>query len=181
MNPPLIMPLTMLRRIHLYQERLRSNMHANHPHDQPHPLLNSGSGGEQGSRPPIPVLMKEGGGGSGETLVGRSPTIVGDGDGEQAAKDKLVGFAETTSNGIPILEGVDEDGDGGDATFRDDLMLLASYNPTMWMPELNKYLEEEEKERKQVEKERAARLADWLKDVRRPASQGIPGCPTFST
>jgi len=166
MNPPLFMPLTMLRLIGLYRERLRSNMQvtdANHHHEQPHPPPDSGSGGEQGSGNPISGLMGDGGGSPGETLATSSPTIVGDGERKQTAEEKLEEFPVTTSS-IPILEGVDEDAEGADATFLDELILLASNNP-IWMVELKRYLEEEEKEKKQVQEERAARLARWREGI----------------
>jgi len=54
---------------------------------------------------------------------------------------------------IPVLEGVNEDAEGADAPLKDELLILARDNP-IWMKELKKYLQDEEKEQKQVQAER---------------------------
>jgi len=114
MNPPLIMPLSVRRRIDLYRETLRSKIQTTHAPD---------------------------------------------------GQDKFhPGSAVKTSDGLLVLEGVDEDAQGADATMKEELMMLARDSP-MWMKELKKYLQEEEKELKQVQAERALRLARWREDT----------------
>ncbi|KAF8807294.1 hypothetical protein BYT27DRAFT_7189394 [Phlegmacium glaucopus] len=162
MDPPLIIPGFMLNRINLYRQALFSNTLVTDAHDQSHPPPNSGSGAEQRGHIPRPGQMGDGRGqsGSGETLTMTSPTLVGDGEGEQTADAKLEQFGDMTSDGVLILEGVDKDAEDADATLRDELFMLAHGSP-MWMKELQKFLSKEEKERKQVQEERAARLARW--------------------
>ena len=71
-------------------------------------------------------------------------------------------FKITTFNeyDLLVLESVDEDAQGADATFRDGLIMLAHYDPT-WREELRKYLQEEERKRRKMKGERAMRLARW--------------------
>lgn len=64
----------------------------------------------------------------------------------------------------PVSEGADEDAEGADSTMRDELIMMARDDP-MWTAELRKYLQKEEKEREQVQKERAVRLARWREGI----------------
>ena len=73
------------------------------------------------------------------------------------------GFPAQVVPRSPVLEGVDEDVEDADATMRDELVMLARNSP-LWKEELKRYLQREEKEREQMEKERAARLACWRED-----------------
>ncbi|KAM6495216.1 hypothetical protein JOM56_009839 [Amanita muscaria] len=137
MDPPLIMPFSVLFRIDSYREYLLSTT----SDDQSHPPLNGGSarsGDKQGSSNPPHGQTGDGGGqaASGVTLVTSSPTIFD----------------------------VDEDAEDADATTRDELIMLARDNP-IWMEELRRYLQEEEKEKEQMQNERVARLAHWREDI----------------
>ncbi|KAI0253654.1 hypothetical protein BJV78DRAFT_1191090 [Lactifluus subvellereus] len=144
MVPPLIMHPSVLRQIELYRATLRSNPQTTSAHrdDQPHPPPNGGSGDEQGS----------------SHLGQQQP---GDGGGQ-------------ASSGVTSLlrdvpwhlsqRSVDEDAEGPDATMLDDLMLMALGDP-MWTKELRKYLQKEENENEEMQKERAARLARWREGI----------------
>jgi hypothetical protein len=83
---------------------------------------------------------------------------------EKAAGEGLEQLSFKTAYDIPVLEGVDEDAEGADATMRDELIMLAHGDP-MWMEELKKYLRKEEKEREQMQEERAVRLALWREGI----------------
>jgi hypothetical protein len=50
--------------------------------------------------------------------------------------------------------------EGTDAIMRDELIMMAHGDP-IWMAELRKYLQKEEKETQQVQKEHAVRVAHW--------------------
>ena len=144
MIPPLIMPFSVLNQINLYRNTLHSNIPTAdadfHPdHSQPPP--NRRSSDEQGSSNP---------------RQGR----LGDAGGPTASEQ----FAFKVSHELLILEGVDEDAEGADSTMRDELIMMAHDDP-MWMAELRKYLQKEEKEREQVQKERAVRLARWREGI----------------
>ncbi|KIL58313.1 hypothetical protein M378DRAFT_332913 [Amanita muscaria Koide BX008] len=91
------------------------------------------------------------------------PPNGGSGD-EQVAEAELGGFSVEPTHGLLVLEGVDEDADDADATFRDELVMLARDDP-IWREELRRYLQEEEKERELMQKERVARLAHWREDI----------------
>ena len=93
---------------------------------------------------------------SGAPSATSSPAIIGGGEGRKAAERK--------TQGLLVLEGVDEDAVDADATFRDELIMLARDDP-MWREELRRYLQEEEKERELIQKERTARLALWREDM----------------
>jgi hypothetical protein len=161
MVPPLIMPGWVLYRIDRYRETLRwsTQITNTHNHDD-HPLPNGRSGDEQGSSNP----PGDGGGpaASGVSSVTTSPTIIGDGKGEEAAEAGAEQFS--AKYGLLVLEGVDEDAEGPDATMLDELIMLAHDDP-VWKEELRRYLQEEEKQKKQIQKERAVRLAHWREDV----------------
>ena len=129
MVPPLIMPFSVLERIDHYQDTLRSNMPTTDADFHPQSPPNDESGNEQGSS-----NLRQGWLGDAEGLTA-------------AAVEHLL-----------VLEGVDEDAEGADATMRDELAMMARDDP-MWMREFRKYLQEEEKEREEVQKERAVRLA----------------------
>lgn len=64
---------------------------------------------------------------------------------------------------ILVSEGVDEDATGADATFKDDLILLASYDDDVgtWRKVLDKLLQAERQEQEEMMKERKARLDEW--------------------
>jgi hypothetical protein len=166
MDPPLIMPLSVLFRIDSYREYLLSTTSTQNHDDQSHPLPNGGSGDEQGSSNPPHGQSGDGGGqaASGVTAVTSSPTIIGDGGGEKVAGAGLEQFSVKSTHGLLILEDVDEDAEDADATTRDELIMLAHDNP-MWMEELRRYLQEEEKEKERMQNERVARLARWQEDI----------------
>jgi hypothetical protein len=145
MNPPLFMPLSVLLRIDHYREYLFSTTST--PHGQ------TGDGGGQVA--------------SGVASVTSSPTLIGDGGGERAAGVGLQQFSVKSTDDLLVVEDVDEDAEDGDATTRDELMMLAYDNP-MWMGELRRYLQEEEKEKEQMQNERLARLASWREDIAIP-------------
>jgi hypothetical protein len=147
----------------------------NHHDDQSHPLPNGGREDEQGGgnlRQGL-GLMGDGGGqanqaASGVTSVTDSPTVIGDGGEENAAGAWLEQFSFETAHDIhdiPVLEGVDEDADGTEATMLDDLLVLAGDGNPIWVKELRKYLQREEKEREEMQEERAARLALWQESI----------------
>ncbi|KAF8346407.1 hypothetical protein F5887DRAFT_1182675 [Amanita rubescens] len=92
-----------------------------------------------------------------------SRPLPGDG-GEKVAGAGLEEFSVKSSHGLLVLEGVDEDAEGPDATMLDQLMMLA-YDDPIWSEELRRYLQKEEEEREQMQKERAVRLARWREDV----------------
>jgi hypothetical protein len=163
MAPPLIMPVSVLHRIDLYRQTLRSNRTTNthHPDDQSDPPPTGGNGNEQGRD-----NLGDGGGHStsGVTSVTSSPTIIGDGEGEKATGAGLKQFSVDMSHGYLVLEGVDENAEGADATMLDELIMMAHDDP-MWREELRKHLQEKEKERLQTQKEREARLACWRESM----------------
>lgn len=80
---------------------------------------------------------------SGETSVSSSPTIIG-GGGDKVVGVGLEQFVKM-SHGILVLEGVDEDAEGADSTMRDELIMMAR-DDLIWMEELRRYLQQEEKE-----------------------------------
>lgn len=169
MNPPLIMPFSELYRINHYREALRSYPQTTntHNHDsQSHPPPDGGSGDKQGSSKPRHGQTGDGGGGaaSGVTSVTSSPTIISDEGGEKAAGSGLEQFSVKSSHSLLILEGVNENVDGADATMRDELIMMAHYDP-IWREELRRYMHKEEKERQQMQKERVVRLDHWLEDM----------------
>ncbi|KAG5648943.1 hypothetical protein DXG03_000292 [Asterophora parasitica] len=140
MTPPLIMPLSVRRRIDVCRRLLRASLVASNTdpnEDQSHPSPDGGNGDEEGKQ--TGDQDQSAFGGASETLL-----MAGDGGGH-------------------VLEGVDEDAEGP-ATALDDLLLLAQVSP-MWMAELRKYLWREEKERGRMQELRAARLARWREDV----------------
>jgi hypothetical protein len=110
--------------------------------------------------------MGDGGGqaASGVMSVTSSPTIIGDGEGEKAAEAGLEQFSFKTADDILVLEGVDEDAEGADATMLDELIMMAHGDP-MWTEELRKYLQKEDQEREQMQEERAVRLARWREGI----------------
>jgi hypothetical protein len=69
-----------------------------------------------------------------------------------------------TPDGVLIVEGVDEDDDGEDCTWKDELMMLAYSDPT-WIPELRRYLQEEREEKVKLQEERMGRLTSWLQGM----------------
>jgi len=159
MIPSLIMPFPMVRRIDLYRATLRLDIptkDADFRPDQCHPPPYGWSGDEPGSSNPRQGRLGNAGGqaASGETSTTSSPTLIRDGGGEQAAGAKQ----------LLVLEGVDEDAEDADATMRAELILLARDSP-IWMAELRKYLQQEEKEKKDVQKEREVRLAHWREGI----------------
>ncbi|KAM6499330.1 hypothetical protein JOM56_004838 [Amanita muscaria] len=133
MDPPLIMPASVLYRIKRYRETLHSFTQSTNT-----------SGDEQRSSNP------------GVMSVNSSPTIIGDAGLEE--------FSVKSSHGLLVLEGVDEDAEGPDATMLDHLMMLAHDDP-IWSEELRRYLQKEEEERERMQRERAVRLARWREDV----------------
>ncbi|KAF8349255.1 hypothetical protein F5887DRAFT_1233630 [Amanita rubescens] len=142
MIPPLIMPAPVLLRIDHYREYLRSNTQTTNTHnydDQSHSLP-MGSGDEQGSS---------------DTRHGQTT-------------DKVMGeleqFSVKSPHGLLVLEGVDEDAEGADATMLDQLIMLAHDDP-IWKEELRRYLQREEEEREQMQKERGERLARWRDNI----------------
>lgn len=169
MIPPLIMPFSVLNQINLYRNTLRSNIptadadfHLDHSQIPP----NGWSSDEQGSSNPRQGQLGDAGGptASGETSATSSPTLNGDDGGEKAAGEEQEQFAFKASHDLLVLEGVDEDAEGADSTMRDELIMMARDDP-MWMAELRKYLQKEEKEREQVQKECAVRLARWREGI----------------
>lgn len=69
-----------------------------------------------------------------------------------------------TSDGILILEGVDEDADGEDCTWKEQLIMLAYSDPT-WIPDLRRYLQEEREGQEKLKEERMGRLTSWLQST----------------
>lgn len=92
-------------------------------------------------------------------------TIIGHGEGEKAAGAGLGKYSFGTANDILILEGVDEDVEGADATMRDELIMMAHGGDPIGVEELRKYLQKEEKEREEMRDERAVRLARWREGI----------------
>ena len=156
MIPPLIMPASALFQIDHYREYVCLNTQTTNT------LNHGGSGDEQGRSSAQHGQTGDGGGraASGVTSVTSSLTFIDDG-GEKAAG---AGLEQFSINGLLVLEGVDEDAEDADATMRDELVMLARNSP-LWKEELKRYLQREEKEREQMEKERAARLACWREDI----------------
>ena len=159
MDPPLILPLEVLIRIDDYRTYL-STTNTNTNEDRSHPPPNGGSGDEGGTSNSPHGQTGDGGGqaASGVMSVTSSPTLIDGGGGGGAAEEGLAKYALLT------LEDVDEDAADADATTREDLIMLASYNP-IWKEELRRYLQEEKKEKESIQNERAARLARWREDM----------------
>ncbi|KAF5375494.1 hypothetical protein D9615_009206 [Tricholomella constricta] len=177
MSPSVIMPLSVLSQIDHYRGTLRMDMQITNTiphynantiphHHQPPPRPNDGNGDEQGSGNNHQGRSGDGGGQAASAVasVTSSPTIVRDSGGEKAGGAESEEFSFKTAHGILVLEGVDEDAEGADATMRDELIMLARSDP-IWMKELRKYLQEEERERVQMQEERAMRLANWRDDI----------------
>ncbi len=152
-----IMPLSVLFRIDSYREYLLSTTSIQNHDDQSHPPPRSGSGDEQrNSNPPHGQTGDRGGqAASGVTSVTSSQKTAGAG---------LEQFSVKSTRGLLVLEDVDEDAEDADATTRDELIMLALDNP-IWMEELRRFSQEEEKEKEQMQNERAARLARWREDI----------------
>jgi len=166
MNPPLVMPFSVIQQIDLYRATLRSKIQTTEApdgQDKSHPGSDGGSGGEKKSDDLTQGRMGDGEGqaAAGGPSVTSSPTIIGDGGGTGTEQEQ---FAVKASHGFLVLEGVDEDAEGADATMKEELMMLARDSP-IWMKELKKYLQAEEKEQKQVQAERALRLAHWREGI----------------
>jgi hypothetical protein len=85
-----------------------------------------------------------------------------DGRGNVAVREDLADIM--TSDGVLILEGIDEDADTEDCTWKDQLMMLAYGDPT-WIPELRRYLQKEREEEVKLQGERMGRLTSWLQDM----------------
>lgn len=166
MDPPLIMPLSVLLRINRYREYLLSTTSTQNPDDQSHPPPSGRSSDDQGGSNPVSGQAGDGGGqaASGIMSVTSSPTIIGDGGGEKTAEAGSEQFSVKSVHGLLVLEDVDEDAEDADATTRDELIMLAHDNP-IWMEELRRYLQEEEKEKEQLQNERVVRLARWREDL----------------
>jgi hypothetical protein len=147
MDPPLIMPIYLLHRIDRHRQALRSNQNTNthHRDNKSDPPSNGGRGGYSVS---------------GVTSVTSSPTIIGDGEREKAAGAGQDKFSVDPHHGYLVLEGVDKDAEGADATMLDELIMMARDDP-MWREELRKHLQIKEKERAEMQKEREARFAWW--------------------
>ncbi|KAF8342434.1 hypothetical protein F5887DRAFT_357480 [Amanita rubescens] len=150
MEPPLIMPGWVLYRIDRYRETLRWSTQITNAHNR--------SGDEQGSSNP----PGDGGGPAASGVSSVTTSTIADGEGEEVAEAGVEQFS--AKYGLLVLEGVDEDAEGPDATMLDELTLLAHDDP-VWKGELRRYLQEEEKQKKQIQKERAVRLAHWREDV----------------
>ena len=161
------MPFSVLFRIDSYRQHLISTTSTHNHDDQPHPSRNGRSGDEQGRF--NPPHGQTGGweeqAASGVTSVTSSPTMIDDGGGlgEKAAGAGLENSHVKSTHGL-VLEDVDEDAEDDNATTRDELIMLARDNP-IWMEELRRYLQEEEKEIDQMKNERVARLARWRDDI----------------
>jgi len=72
------------------------------------------------------------------------------------------------SDDIPVaLEGVNEDAQVTYPTYKDDVLLMASYGDDtgMWKEELAKILRAERAEQEKVKTERMARLSNWLQTL----------------
>lgn len=162
MDPPLIMSVPMLIRISNYRKYLVSTTKAQDHDNQSHPPPNGGGGN---SNLPHGQIGSGGWGtASGVTSVTTSPTIIGDGGDGGAVEAGLEKFYFKSTDGLLVLEDVDEDEDEVDATFQDELIMLAHDNP-MWLGELAKCMREEEKEKEQIQNERLERLARWREDL----------------
>jgi hypothetical protein len=159
MDSPLIMPISLLHRIDRYRQALCLNQnpnthHRDHQSDPP-------SNGRNGDAQTCSNLGGRGGYSvSGVTTVISSPTIITDGEGEKAAGAGQDKFSVDPPHDYPVLEGVDEDAEGADATMLDELIMMAHDNP-MWREELKKHLQIKEKEKTQMQKERQVRFAWW--------------------
>lgn len=70
------------------------------------------------------------------------------GRGNMVAREDLTDIM--MPDGILIAEGVDEDADGEDCTWKDQLMLLA-YSDSTWVPVLQSYLQEEHEETEKLQ------------------------------
>lgn len=89
-------------------------------------------------------------------------SVVSSGRGTVIATEDLGDIM--TSDGILILEGVDEDADGEDCTSKEQLIMLAYGNPT-WIPDLQRYLQEEREGQEKLKAERMGRLTSWLQSM----------------
>ncbi|KAG6814247.1 hypothetical protein H0H92_015362 [Tricholoma furcatifolium] len=163
MVPPHVIPFSELSRIEQYLRHLRS-IQTNNTTSNSHPPLNDGP-----DRVGSNLQRGQTGDGGGQvdsaaSLANSSPTRIDPAGGQEKAEAEL-DLSFKTQGLLVASEGVDADAEDADATFLDDLLLLASIDPTMWMGELNKYLQEEKKEKELLQKEQAARLAHWREDV----------------
>ena len=84
--------------------------------------------------------------------------------GEKTAGAGLEQFSVKLTHRLLALEDVDEDAEDANATTRDELIMLAR-DHLIWMEELRRFLQEEEKEKEQMQNERVARLVRWREDM----------------
>lgn len=166
MIPPLVMSALDLAHIDRYRGYILSNIQTHIHGNQSHFPLNGGSGDDQRSSHDQHGRTGDGGGpaASRTTSATNSPTIIGDGGGENVDGAEPKKYSVNSFHGLLVLEGVDEDAEDADATMRDELILMAHCSP-IWEEELRRYLEREERERKQMQKERAERLARWREGI----------------
>jgi hypothetical protein len=160
-----------LLRIDEYRNALRANREALQGSEQPQPPASGGSGGVD---PRSGGFGQEGGQGSTEGGTGRVsntdlvPTQPsawdggGSGRGKVVAKEDIAGIV--TSDGVLFAESVDEDADGDDCTWKDQLLMLA-YDDPVWVFELQKYLQQEREEREKMQVDRMGRLTSWLQGM----------------
>jgi hypothetical protein len=113
----------------------------------------------------------EGGSGRGSRLVSRLGgrnwgTVKGFGKKKKNGTGQQEEFKTHSllSDALPVLEDVDEGAHVTYPTYKDDLMLMASYGDDtgVWKEELAKFLQAEREEQEKVKTERMARVRDWL-------------------
>jgi hypothetical protein len=161
------MSVAQLRRIDQYRNTLRLSREAPECDTRPHPPSGDGSGvadprgdesGQEGTR----QSSREGGTTRGVSNTGSVRTwanVVSGGRGNVVPREDLADVM--TPDGTLIAEGVDDDADGEDCTWKDELMLLA-YNDPTWIPVLQNYLKEEREETEKLQGERMERVITWL-------------------
>lgn len=78
------------------------------------------------------------------------PTIMAISHPPIGCRGELEQFAAKSPHGLLVLEDVDEDAESADATFLDELIMLARDSP-IWKEELRRYLQRGSRERRDAE------------------------------
>jgi len=164
MLPAVALSVDELYQIEIYRATLRATTISSSGRQGP---PDNGSGSKGGNGGGGSEWEKEPGGKGGQRTSKSGSRFKGSWRGWR--KKKVVGVGQQEfkigipSDDLPVHEGVDEDAQGDNATWKEQLMLLASYGDDdgIWKEELVKVLRAEGKEQEEMKQERMARLGNW--------------------
>ena len=158
-TPFLIMSGLDLYRIDQYRDAVLANLAVPDANDdqeqaQPHPRTgdNSAGAGQESEQ--------AGSGGGPRRAFGNLFCFGNRTDSEGMEGDALSTLPSTDKLPILSLEGVDEDAQDANATMKDELILLAHGNK-LWTRELEKFIEAENREMREMQQHRAVMLENW--------------------